>query len=132
MLSWLNHLDPSISREPWTKEEETIKKESTKSIAADFVRWDSFRIPLRSNCVDAIVSDMPFDSKCKMKKHMFVPIWKEFFRVIKTGGRAVLLIRFKKAFKSLIEKLDGVVSIVSNCDVSLGGVAVTLFVIVKN
>jgi tRNA-dihydrouridine synthase 1 len=102
-----------------------------QSLSCDIIKWDAFRLPFRAGCVDAIVCDTPHDQNCKMKKHLVTPLWKELFRVLKVGGRAVLAIKFKNAFKKTIEKIDAPLSIERTIEVCVRGLVIHLFVVVK-
>ena len=88
-------------------------------------------MPLRSGVVDAIVCDLPFDMKCKMKKQHFPLIFREIFRIMRVGGRAVLLIRWKNLFIDIVEKTETSIIIERKIDVCVGGTIVTLFVVIK-
>ena len=102
-----------------------------QSLSCDIIKWDAFRLPFRAGCVDAIVCETPHDQNCKMKKHLVTPLWKELFRVLKVGGRAVLAIKFKNAFKKTIEKIDAPLSIERTIEVCVRGLVIHLFVVVK-
>ena len=96
------------------------------------MRWNVLYLPLRSCSVDAVVSDLPFDMKCKMKKQDFPVLFKEIFRVMRVGARAVLLVRWKNLLLKVIEKSDFSIVVDKNIDVCVGGAIVTLFVLLKD
>eukprot|EP01062_Namystynia_karyoxenos_P059819 TRINITY_DN51236_c0_g1_i1.p1 TRINITY_DN51236_c0_g1~~TRINITY_DN51236_c0_g1_i1.p1 ORF type:complete len:527 (+),score=154.29 TRINITY_DN51236_c0_g1_i1:90-1583(+) len=64
-------------------------------------RWDATALPLRSGCVDVVVSDFPFGNRCgtqgkvqqrKMRKgELHTGVLKESLRVLRPGGRCVFL-----------------------------------------
>ena len=97
----------------------------------DLVKWSVLNIPLRSCVADAVVCDLPFDMKCKMKKQNFPRIFREMFRILRVGGRAVLLVRWRNLFIKIVEKTNSCVLIEKKFDVCIGGTIVTLFVVVK-
>lgn len=100
-------------------------------LPCDLVKWSVLNIPLRSCVADAVVCDLPFDMKCKMKKQNFPHIFREMFRILRVGGRAVLLVRWRNLFIKIVEKTNSCVLIERKFDVCIGGTIVTLFVVVK-
>lgn len=66
-----------------------------KSMAVDVAQWDATKLPLRSQCVDVVVSDLPFGKRSGSKTDNRVLYYRslvELARVTKMNtGRAVLL-----------------------------------------
>ncbi len=61
---------------------------------AESALWDAARLPLRTACVDALVSDLPFGHRCGSAKEnakLYPRALREAARVIAVGGVAVLL-----------------------------------------
>ena len=61
---------------------------------AGVVGWDATAVPLRDACVDGAVVDLPFGMSCGSSTliHSILPkVLAELFRVVRVGGRAVLL-----------------------------------------
>jgi tRNA G10 N-methylase Trm11 len=58
------------------------------------VRWDAARLPLASGCVDRILSNPPFGKQLSTPEEvgpLYRRVLPEYDRVLKPGGRAVLL-----------------------------------------
>jgi Putative RNA methylase family UPF0020 len=69
---------------------------SERAITAEnLLAWDASHLPIRSGCVDVIVSDLPFGHKCLSSKKLsqFLPILlTQLARVLRPGtGRMILL-----------------------------------------
>ena len=63
---------------------------------AEGCKWDARRLPLRSGCVDFIVSDLPFGVRCNAGKSGYVlkflrKLVGEIGRVLCAQGKAILL-----------------------------------------
>ena len=95
------------------------------------VVWDSRRLPLRDNLVDVMVVDMPFGMSCKLKKKDCYKIIAEMGRVLKQGGRAILLYQARKSFREAIKRTQGVLNIGKVIPVNIGGLIVGLHVVWK-
>jgi len=62
--------------------------------SSDMILWDASLSPLKDNCVDIIVCDMPFGQKCMSSNvlRQFTPLLAcEMARIMRSGGRAILL-----------------------------------------
>ncbi|KAG7398684.1 hypothetical protein PHYBOEH_010634 [Phytophthora boehmeriae] len=96
----------------------------------DIARWDSQRLPLRSNSVDRILIDMPFGVRCgnqRQNNKMYPKVFKELLRVLRPDGRAVLLVMSKKLFKGAVKDLP--FRVVAEHTVSIGGLGGGIYVI---
>lgn len=64
-------------------------------MVVDVAQWDATRLPLRSQCVDAVVSDLPFGKRMGRKvdnRVLYYQSLVELARVTKINtGRAILL-----------------------------------------
>ena len=73
---------------------------------ADLARWDSTRLPLESGSVDRIVSNPPFGKQLSSIDQIG-PLYEaasaEWNRVLKPGGRAVLLAMEQEALKRAVQ-----------------------------
>ena len=131
-IRYYNDISSPLSLEPLHENDEDKKKQGKERyLGCDIVRWNVLNMPLRSGVVDAIVCDLPFDMKCKMKKQHFPLIFREIFRILRVGGRAVLLVRWKNLFIDIVEKTETSIIIERKIDVCVGGTIVTLFVVIK-
>jgi 23S rRNA G2445 N2-methylase RlmL len=60
-----------------------------------FVPWDSCRLPLRPSSVDAVCTDLPFGRRHgshQQNQSLYPRALREYARVVRTGGRAVMLV----------------------------------------
>jgi SAM-dependent methyltransferase len=74
----------------------------------DLLQWDASCLPLRDGVVDAVVIDMPFGHLCGSKKSngkLYPTALAEMRRVLRVGGRAVLLIMQKKVLHRALEQI---------------------------
>lgn len=63
-------------------------------LRAPLLRWDARRLPLPDDCLDVILCDLPFGRRVgshRANKHLYPHLLPELARVLKPGGRAVLL-----------------------------------------
>ena len=70
---------------------------------ADLVRWDATALPLATGCVDRIVSNPPFGKQLSTPEEvgpLYVAAAREWDRVLKPGGRAVLLAMEQDALRA--------------------------------
>jgi len=80
------------------------------SPAPGWVRWDARAIPLRSGCVDGVVCNLPFGRRVgshRRNEHLYPGFFRELYRVLRPGGRAVLLTLEKRMTERLISKHHG-------------------------
>lgn len=80
------------------------------SPAPDLVRWDARAIPLPSGCVDGLVCNLPFGRRVgshRRNEHLYPGFFRELYRVLRPGGRAVLLTLEKRMTERLIGKHHG-------------------------
>jgi 23S rRNA G2445 N2-methylase RlmL len=71
-------------------------------------RWDAGRLPLSDQSVDCIVSNPPFGKQLSRPEEigpLYQRILLSYDRVLRTGGRAVLLVSDAKALKEAAETL---------------------------
>ena len=60
--------------------------------ALDVARWDVRRLPLRSNCLDGILVDVPWGNRGKAEPELLRETFMELERVLCVGGIAVVLL----------------------------------------
>jgi tRNA (guanine6-N2)-methyltransferase len=75
---------------------------------AHLARWDATRLPLASGCIDAIASNPPFGVQLGEPEEM-APLYRralrEYDRVLRPGGKAVLLVADQAALKEAARKV---------------------------
>ncbi|OXB55788.1 hypothetical protein ASZ78_014331 [Callipepla squamata] len=93
---------------------------ASSGVPLDIVQWDICNLPLRTGCVDVIVSDMPFGKRIGSKKKnwdLYPACLTEMGRICTPGtGRAVLLTQDKKCF---VKELFVAAPDVSEADITL-------------
>ncbi|CEG36576.1 thump domain-containing protein 3 isoform x1 [Plasmopara halstedii] len=102
----------------------------TRPRFVDIARWDSTRLPLRSDSIDRIMIDMPFGLRCgtqRQNNKIYPKIFRELFRILRSDGRAVLLVMSKKLFKGAVKDLP--FRIVAEHSVCIGGLGGGIYVI---
>mmetsp|Transcript_30033 Transcript_30033/g.39513 ORF Transcript_30033/g.39513 Transcript_30033/m.39513 type:complete len:465 (+) Transcript_30033:26-1420(+) len=101
-----------------------------RRIGGDGCLWDASNLPLRDHTIDCIIVDMPFGVACgstKKNKKMYPRIFKNFARILRPNGRAVLLVYQSKLVLSLID--NGLWHKKVLYPVNIGGLVVTVFVL---
>lgn len=67
---------------------------------------DAQKLPLRPQCVDVVISDLPFGMRMgsvSANKSLYPALFKQMERFLRSGGRAVLLTMAKTVIKKVIE-----------------------------
>jgi hypothetical protein len=87
---------------------EIVPGRNSNKGAADMMAWDATLLPLRNECVDVIVSDLPFGQKCLSLTEVVTilpPLCSEMARVLRpVTGRCVLLCgSFQVVLQALLE-----------------------------
>ncbi|PIC34391.1 hypothetical protein B9Z55_014060 [Caenorhabditis nigoni] len=96
---------------------------STKS-NCEFFNWDATNLPLRENCIDALVTDLPFGKKIgsKTDNRLLYPILlNEWKRVLRKGGRLVVMGHDKRTLEKAILADRSSWHIKANHIVNMGG-----------
>ena len=73
------------------------------------LRWDARRLPLASESVDAIACDMPFGRRMgshRQNLYLYPPVLREMARVLRSGGRAVLLTLEKRLMRRCLQRIE--------------------------
>ncbi|KAF1323994.1 Thump domain-containing protein 3 isoform x1, partial [Globisporangium splendens] len=98
----------------------------------DIMQWDATALPLRSKSIDKVIVDMPFGVRCgnhRINNKIYPKLMKELIRVLRDGGRAVILVMSKKLFLSSFQHLPFCVAQVH--EVNIGGLAGGIYVLEK-
>jgi len=85
------------------------EKGDSYTLPASVIQWDIYQLPLRTSCVDKIVTDLPFGKKIGNKeRNMFLyPVaLNEMGRVCRPSGRAVLLTGHKGAIARAVKNSE--------------------------
>ncbi|EFP08444.1 hypothetical protein CRE_18297 [Caenorhabditis remanei] len=90
----------------------------------DFFTWDATKLPLRDNSVDALVTDLPFGKKIgsRMDNRLLYPmLLEEWKRVIRKGGRLVVMSHDKRSLENSLLKDRSSWHIKASHTVNMGG-----------
>lgn len=105
------------------KQNWSINSSSTQS-NCDFFHWDATKLPFRDNSIDAIVTDLPFGKKIGSKmdnRQLYPMLLEEWKRVIRKGGRLVLMTHDKRSLENSILKMRSFWHIKATHIVNMGG-----------
>ncbi|KAM9409550.1 tRNA (guanine(6)-N(2))-methyltransferase THUMP3 [Pholidichthys leucotaenia] len=98
---------------------------SSSGLPIDTVQWDLCNLPIRTNSVDIIITDMPFGKRMGSKKKnwdLYPSCLREMGRVCRPGsGKAVLLTQDKKCFAKAISRMGGLWTKLFTVWVNVGG-----------
>jgi len=110
------------------------EKGDSYTLPASVIQWDIYQLPLRTSCVDKIVTDLPFGKKIGNKdRNMFLyPVaLNEMARVCRPSGRAVLLTGHKGAIARAVKNSE----LWKNMEVKkicMGGLNVVVYALQRN
>ena len=93
------HMGGDISAEDIKKARQSA---ALQCVSVDVAPWDSCRLPLRQSSVDAVCTDLPFGRRHgshKQNQSLYPRALREYARVVRTGGRAVMLVMDYKTMK---------------------------------
>ncbi|MGC9317494.1 MAG: THUMP domain-containing class I SAM-dependent methyltransferase [Armatimonadota bacterium] len=71
------------------------------------VRWDARHLPVRSECVDRVVCNLPWGRRIgshRVNRHLYPGFVRELARVLRPLGRAVLLTQEKRLITRLVDR----------------------------
>ncbi|KAF0688189.1 Aste57867_20172 [Aphanomyces stellatus] len=100
---------------------------------ANVCQWSSAHLPVRSNAVDCVLVDMPFGLLCgnsTQNAKLYPKAIKEMARVLRPGGRAVLLVMSKKLLVHSVRNVPSI-AIVQDLPVTIGGLGVGIYILEK-
>ncbi len=69
--------------------------------------WDARHVPLEEASVDAIITDLPFGVRVgshTINRHLYPALMREFTRLVRPGGRAVVLTLERRLFQRLVDR----------------------------
>ena len=96
------HMGGDISEEDVTKARQSV---TLQRVEVELAPWDSCRLPLRPGSVDAVVTDLPFGRRHGshlQNQSLYPRALREYARVVRAGGRAVLLTMDHKVMKHAV------------------------------
>lgn len=106
-----------------------------KSMAVDVAQWDATKLPLRSQCVDVVVSDLPFGKRSGSKADNRVLYYRslvELARVTKMNtGRAVLLTYDKGSMIKNIKRVHTLWKSGASRTVNIGGLPAVIYTLYR-
>jgi 23S rRNA G2445 N2-methylase RlmL len=98
---------------------------------AHLARWNAKRLPLTAQCVDVVLCDLPFGVRVgshRKNVHLYPPVMQELARIVRAGGRVVLLSLERRLIQRRVEK-DGCWQCESQFPIHYGGLDPTVFVL---
>ena len=98
---------------------------------ADVFTADARRLPLRDRCCDVILCDLPFGKKCgsaAQNRIVYPDAVQEFARVLRPGGRAVLLTRERGLLQRVLDS-DQHFDVLQRLPVEMGGLILAVFLL---
>jgi len=90
--------------------------------AVDSLRMDCTALPLRGGALDAVVADLPFGMRCRVKGQagFLERTVKEVVRVLAVGGKAVVMAVLVAQVEEALEKVGGVVRVRERANITMG------------
>ncbi|NXR08933.1 THUM3 protein, partial [Semnornis frantzii] len=115
------------------KKQEIKESSTAPGIPLDIIQWDICNLPLRTGCVDIIVSDMPFGKRIGSKKKnwdLYPACLMEMGRICVPGtGRAVLLTQDKKCFAKALSRMGHIWRKGQTVWVNVGGLHAAVYLL---
>ncbi|TMW66047.1 hypothetical protein Poli38472_003812 [Pythium oligandrum] len=105
----------------------------TKPRNVDIMQWDSTRLPLRNESVDKVIIDLPFGVRCgnaRQHSKIYPKVFKELYRVMRPGSRAVLLTSLKKTFVHSLQAAPSF-ELTHTYEVNIGGLLSAIYILEK-
>jgi 23S rRNA G2445 N2-methylase RlmL len=101
----------------------------------DFFHWSFTQLPLRTESIDVIISNLPFGIKVgtrELNRRIYPRMMQELARVLKSGvGRAILLSTEKSLMHNGIKQNQRLIKLVNRITINMGGIDVFLYTIEK-
>jgi len=99
----------------------------------NFVNWDVLRVPLRDNCVDVVVTDLPFGKRSGSKadnRDLYPKTLISLARVVRPGtGRAVLLTHDMNSMIKTLAKVKKYWKNTKTISANIGGLKSKIFLL---
>ncbi|XP_057316231.1 tRNA (guanine(6)-N2)-methyltransferase THUMP3-like [Hydractinia symbiolongicarpus] len=95
------------------------------------LRWDVYQLPLRTGCVDRIVTDLPFGKKIGSKERnvfLYPNALREMARICRPSGKAVLLTQHRQAMGRALGRTSWW-KVQEKRMINMGGMNVTVYVL---
>ena len=100
-------------------------------VPVQLCQWDATNLPLRDKSVDVVVCDMPFGKRVgshQQNLEIYPAAIAEMERILKVGGRAVMLSLEKRLVESIIRSRPGWKWVATN-DINIGGLCPAIYLI---
>ncbi|XP_039267978.1 tRNA (guanine(6)-N(2))-methyltransferase THUMP3-like [Styela clava] len=109
------------------------EKDKRMNLRADTIQWDVTCLPLKTNSIDVVVSDLPFGKRVGSKvdnRKLYPALLKELARVtICDSGRACLLTQDKRTIKRSIDGLHFLWKLKKTQYINIGGLTAGVFLL---
>ena len=115
------HMGGDIAAEDIKKARQSA---ALQCVSVDVAPWDSCRLPLRQSSVDAVCTDLPFGRRHgsqKQNQSLYPRALREYARVVRTGGRAVMLVMDYKTMKHALANNKRFWQLTAEYKVLIGG-----------
>jgi 23S rRNA G2445 N2-methylase RlmL len=106
---------------------------ASAGITIELREWDARKLPLPDESVTRIVTNLPWGirrGKHESNRKLYVDFSRQVARLLKNGGRTVLLSQEKRLFRESFGSLQGI-ELEREVEVSLGGLSPNVFILVK-
>ncbi len=109
----------------------TLQNIGSKYKPIDIRQWNAIDLPLENSSIDKAVSNLPFGKQIGTRKsnlRLYPAFFREMIRVIRSGGRLVVLTGEKQLMKNILDKSSELL-LEKTFDISLLGTSSRIYVI---
>ncbi len=109
------------------------KNLAAAELTCALVQWDARRLPLVRRSVDAVICNLPWGRRIgshRANRHLYPAFVRELSRVLRPGGRAVLLTQEKRLLTRLVRGSDAL-TMMRQLSLSLSGMHPTIYVVTR-